>query len=89
VLGVPAIFISTTGRGYTDEQESRYGIVVNFKPAQQEACINAAIELAQRDLQSIREDYQAKRSLLLQNCTDITKWIVEFVENLLTSNNHG
>ena len=29
VLGVPSIYAATTGRGYTNEQESKYGIVKN------------------------------------------------------------
>ena len=30
VLGVPAVFIATTGRGYTDDEERRYGLVRHF-----------------------------------------------------------
>ena len=31
VLGVPAIYAAQTGRGYTNEQESRYGLVTNLR----------------------------------------------------------
>ena len=31
-LGTPAIFIDEKGRGYTDEQEKKYGLCSNFKP---------------------------------------------------------
>jgi predicted glycosyltransferase len=31
VLGVPAIYAATTGRGYTNEQETRYGLVTNIR----------------------------------------------------------
>jgi predicted glycosyltransferase len=31
VLGVPAVYAANTGRGYTDEQESRYGLVRNAR----------------------------------------------------------
>ncbi len=31
VMGIPAIYAATTGRGYTDEQESRYGLVKNIR----------------------------------------------------------
>lgn len=31
VLGVPAIYAAETGRGYTDEQESRFGLVRNVR----------------------------------------------------------
>ena len=30
VLGVPAVMIATTGRGYTDDQERRYELVRHF-----------------------------------------------------------
>lgn len=32
VLGKPAIFIDETGRGYTDDLASRYGLCANFRP---------------------------------------------------------
>lgn len=31
VLGVPAVYAANTGRGYTDEQETRYGLVRNAR----------------------------------------------------------
>lgn len=31
VLGIPSIYAANTGRGYTDEQEKKYGLVVNVK----------------------------------------------------------
>lgn len=31
VLGVPAVYAANTGRGYTDEQEARYGLVHNAR----------------------------------------------------------
>jgi predicted glycosyltransferase len=31
VMGVPAIYAAETGRGYTDEQESRFGLVKNIR----------------------------------------------------------
>ncbi|MEI6821269.1 MAG: DUF354 domain-containing protein [Bacteroidota bacterium] len=34
MLGVPAIFIDPVGRGYTDEQESKFGLVSNFNTSE-------------------------------------------------------
>jgi hypothetical protein len=31
VLGVPAVYAAETGRGYTDEQEQKYGLVCNIR----------------------------------------------------------
>ena len=35
VLGVPAVYAANTGRGYTDEQEARYGLVRNVRQLDQ------------------------------------------------------
>ncbi len=42
VLGVPGVYIDPVGRGYTDEQESEYGLVFNFTPQQQDRAISQA-----------------------------------------------
>jgi hypothetical protein len=85
VLGVPAIFISTTGRGYTDEQETRFKLVRNFKPEQQEDCLKTAIEIAGIDLADNRAVYQGRRAELLETSKDTTKWMVDFVEKHISS----
>jgi hypothetical protein len=80
VLGVPAIFISTTGRGYTDEQEKRYGLVQNFNPHEQQQCLNAAINLVSKPLERLRKEYKSKRNQLLMERIDTTAWMVRFIE---------
>jgi len=43
VLGVPAVYAANTGRGYTDEQETRYGLVHNARkldPATLDAAVS-------------------------------------------------
>ena len=82
VLGVPGFFISTTGRGYTNEQERRYGLVRNFTPNQQAECCAAILELAQRPLADIRDEYHAKRRTLLSERVDTTRWLVDYIESL-------
>jgi predicted glycosyltransferase len=81
VLGVPAIFVATTGRGYTDEQEHRYGLVRNFTPDQQNECLDYARALAQTPISEIRSRFGEKRRTLLRDCVDTTDWLVDFVEN--------
>ena len=81
VLGTPAFFISTTGRGYTNEQEARYGLVYNFKPDQQAACHEAILEMARRPLAELREEYGRKREKLLGERVDTTRWMVEYIES--------
>jgi len=46
-LGVPAVYVSPHGRGYTDEQERRYGLVHNFTEKRfRSDWVSAAEELA-------------------------------------------
>lgn len=79
VLGVPSVFISTTPRGYTDEQEYRYKIVKNFKPNQQEECLAYVESIVSRKLEDIRSEYNAKRYKILQEKIDVTEWIYNFI----------
>lgn len=36
VLGTPAVYLDNSGRGYTNEQESKYGIVSNFTESEED-----------------------------------------------------
>jgi predicted glycosyltransferase len=79
VLGVPSFYISPAGRGYTDEQERRYGLVFNFTG-----------KLFYGDwLVKIREFLEEPRMVtrarqghtrLLADKIDTTNWMIEFFE---------
>ena len=78
VLGTPAIFVSKTGRGYTDEQERRYGLVRHFTDDQEaEALAEVARLLAKNDL---RTDAAERRARLLAERIDVTAWMIDFFE---------
>ena len=81
VLGTHAIFCDFAGRGYTDEEESRYDLVYNFRldKASQEASIKKALELLQET--DLKEKGQEKRERLLSEKIDVTAFMVWFVEN--------
>jgi predicted glycosyltransferase len=83
VLGTHALFVSRTGRGYTDEEERRYGLVHNFTHEQEGAAL-ARIEalLARPDLKA---DAMRRRELLLADKIDVTGWMVELFENGLAA----
>ena len=81
VLGVPAIFISTTPRGYTNEQDTRYGLVKNFKPCQQDDCLEVAKTIASRSRDCLNQEYQARRKKLLSQKINVSNWMKEFVES--------
>jgi predicted glycosyltransferase len=80
VLGVPAIFMSSSPRGYTTEQERRYGLVRTFRPEQAGECLQAALDVATRPLDDLRREYTAKRARLLADHVSTTAWMVDYVE---------
>ncbi len=76
VLGVPAVFIATTGRGYTDDQERRYGLVRHFTDDQYDKALSAIDEtLTEPD-----STWRAARQRLLQEKIDVTAWMVDYFE---------
>jgi predicted glycosyltransferase len=78
VLGVPAVFIATTGRGYTDDEETRYGLVRHFTGSQYEQAV-AAIEKLCAEVP--REFGQAARQRLLTEKIDVTSWMIDYFES--------
>lgn len=79
VLGVHAIFCDFFGRGYTNEEEARYGLVANFRldPASVDRSIEKAKEwLADPD---IREKAKTKQKILLREKVDTTSFMLDRV----------
>lgn len=87
VLGVPSIFISTTPRGYTNEQENRYGLVKNFKPKQQAECLKTGEEIAKIPITLLRQKYQSRQSKLLKEKVNTTQWMVNFITSNFSTPN--
>lgn len=78
VLGTPAIFVSPTGRGYTDVQEQEYGLVFHFKQTRQAQAIDRVRDLLAAPYP---ENYwETKRRRLLDETIDVTGWLVKIVE---------
>jgi len=79
VLGVPALYISPLGRGYTDDEEARYGLVRNFIGSHfHDDWTSVAVKLFSDDGEMRRAT--AARARLLAEKTDVTAWIAEFFE---------
>lgn len=78
VLGVPAVFIATTSRGYIDDQERRYGHVRYFREDQ----FSDALGVIDRLLKSrtAREMGARARERLLEDKIDVTQWMIEYFE---------
>jgi len=75
VLGVPALFISDTLRGYTIEEEKKYGLVYNFSRKE----IEKALEIMEQilnDPESTRQ-YSEKWQKLLHEKSDVTLYMYQ------------
>jgi len=75
VLGVPAVYAANSRRGYTDEQESRYGLV-RYIPNHELEAISAGLDwLAGQD----RSLAILGRRQLLSESVDVAAFIAETV----------
>lgn len=75
VLGTPAIYLDDIGRGYTDEEEKRYGLVFNFKESlsDQARSIEKAVEILKQP--QGKEFWRSKAQQLLKDKIDVTEWM--------------
>ena len=73
VLGVPSIYAAEVGRGYTDEQETLYGLVTNLRELDGDQIISAIDKI----LGHGKEHWQGQRARLLDECVDVTGLIME------------
>lgn len=76
VLGVPAIYAAHTGRGYTDEQEARYGLVGNVRRLEWDALVRAMEDLLARPAAV----YGERRERLLADTIDVAEYAANLVE---------
>lgn len=81
VLGVPAFFISETGRGYTDEEESRYELVYNFKASAARSALEKLDELLANP--ALAAETREKHQRLLADKVNTTQWMVERLDRLV------
>ncbi|MEM8994511.1 MAG: hypothetical protein AAGF23_06935, partial [Acidobacteriota bacterium] len=77
-LGTPAIFVSTSRRGYTDDQQERYGLVWTFDDPRdgQRLALEKAVELLSAPPSPL---WAEKRSKLLGDTVDVADFVVELV----------
>ena len=73
---MPAVFIATTGRGYTDDEERRYGLVRHFTEDQYDMALSAIEEI----MAEPAPVWQAARQRLLDEKIDVTAWMVDYFE---------
>lgn len=79
VLGTPAVFVSSSTRGYTDELESRYELVYNFSGDDRQ---RRALETAEAILDRDRSVYESRRETMLAEKMDTTRFQLQQIEEL-------
>lgn len=77
-LGIPAIFISNTGRGYTTEQDKKYDLIKHFRLDQWDEIMKTLKSWTTKDL---RDEWKEKRWKMLKDKIDVTSWLVDLIEN--------
>jgi len=75
VLGVPAVYAAHSPRGYTNEQDVRYGLVRNVRTLDESSVLNACDWL----LSQTRVRCEAARAQLLNECIDVAAFVAETV----------
>lgn len=78
-LGVPAVYVSPLGRGYTDDEERRYGLVKNLTGPRFHDDLSEIARSMADDPELGRTASEARRRLLADKI-DLTKWMLEFLE---------
>jgi len=81
VLGVPAFFISDTGRGYTDEEEEKYGLVYNFKTSEADDAMEKIDELLKEP--DLQKQFEEKRKAMLADTVDTTAWLMQYMDRIV------
>jgi len=77
VLGVPALYIANTGRGYTNEQEKTYKLVHNITMLSWES-IEPVID---QIMETPQETWTSRKQHLHNDTIDVTQYIVECLES--------
>jgi len=77
VLGVPAIYAAETGRGYTDEQEQKYGLVKNLRTIEWNS-LESAIDSI---LDQPASNWIAARQNLLRDTINVAEFISDTIES--------
>jgi len=87
LLGVPTVrcnkFVGINDMGNFTELEKKYGLLYNF--LNQNEAIDMALSLASK--KNIKAEWQFKKTALITEKTDITQFMIKFIEKLRNSSN--
>ena len=78
-LGTPAIYIDNVGRGYTNEQEEKYGIVFNYNESNnsQVSSIIKGCEI----LSNSKIEFKKRSEKILADKINFTNFLIWFIES--------
>lgn len=78
MFGVPGVYIDTTGRYYTRDIESKYGLCFNYTESEEDQtkAIHKGCEIL-----ACEEDFKDRYNKLLSEKIDCTAFLIWFVEN--------
>jgi len=77
VMGVPAVYLAATGRGYTDEQEQRFGLVYNLRDLEWDGLYAALTEILAMD----PGVWEKRREKLLAETIDVASFAAKLILN--------
>ena len=78
ILGTPSVYVSPLELGYLDELEEKYNLMYHFREG--DADIEKVLSLAADS--ELKEKHQNRRQEMLDDKTDVTAWIVNFLESI-------
>ena len=77
MLGVPGVYLDNTGRYYTRDIETKYGMCFNYTESEEDQlkAIEKGIEILSKNI-----DFASAHTKLMSDKIDVTGWLCEFVE---------
>lgn len=81
VLGTPAVYCDPLGRGYTDEQEQKYGLCHNFHTEETEQMMSKIFELLA--MEKPRKTFAEAHRRLLRENIDVAAYQLQQIDRLV------
>ncbi len=77
ILGTPSIFVSSLTAGTIEELKNKYNLM--YCLSDEGETISKVEELIKKD--NLKNEWRKRRELMLRDKIDVTKWMIDFVEN--------
>ena len=82
VLGTPAIYVNSLTCGTVEEQEKRYGLLVQCND--ENKVVDIAINMLKNN--NLKKEWIVKRKRLLSSKIDTTKYLCDFIDDFIKIN---